>query len=382
MPTPQQQALSAQLSAQIAAVIAQSPQQVIDFRDYMEMALYAPGLGYYMTDHPIFGKEGDFITAPELSPFLAQCLARPVEQVLEKTGGDILEIGAGSGKLAGDLISALMHYPRQYHYYILEISPALRQRQQQYLQEKIPALYSRITWLNELPKKFSGIIIGNEVLDALPVDCFYISETEIFSRGVTYANGQFTWKNFPANQVLTAEIKKLQSELTRPMRAGYYSEVSLMLPSWIGKLSACLSNGAILFLDYGFAQNEFYHPERSQGTLMCHYQQLAQDNPFWYPGLQDITTHVNFTAVAEAGVQHGLTVMGFSSQAQFLLSCGLLDILQQTLTDPANALNFKLKQQVQWLTSPGEMGELFKVMGLAKNCDLPLIGFQDYWRSY
>jgi len=379
-PTPEQKQRSAELSAHIERQILKAPNHVISFSDYMELALYMPELGYYMTDHPIFGKEGDFITAPELSPFFARCIAKPCMQVLEATNGDILEIGAGSGKLAADLLRALPELPQ--NYYILEISPALQQRQQHYLQQEIPTLYSRVKWINKLPKNFSGIIIANEVIDALPTDCFEIAENQILNRGVTKRHQEFVWANYPAAAELTEAVQQLQTTLPYPMLPGYYSEISLRMPEWLKDLANILQSGVILLLDYGFAQNEFYHPERSQGTLMCHFRQHAQDNPFWYPGLQDITVHVNFSAVAEAAVQNNLEVIGFTSQANFLLACGLLDILQQDIAQGKSEFTYAMKQQIQWLTSPAEMGELFKVMALAKHCDVSVLGFQDFSRSY
>lgn len=336
----------------------------------MALALYTPELGYYMSEHPIFGKEGDFITAPEISPLFAQCLAQPCAQVLATTQGDILEIGAGSGKLAADLLSTLPELPN--HYYIYEISPALRCRQQHYLQQSIPDIFPRIKWLTELPKKFSGMIIANEIIDALPVDCFVLQDNKVESRGVTYKDQQFVWANYPAPLEIQTAVQHIQDSLPIPMHSGYTSEISLHLSTWLNSLAHLLQSGVILLMDYGFTRNEFYHPERSEGTLMCHYKQHAQDNPFWYPGLQDITANVDFTAVAETAIQNNLEVIGLASQARFLLACGLLDIFQ---AQPERT--YALTQQIQWLTSPVEMGERFKVMALAKNCALPLIGFQD-----
>lgn len=336
----------------------------------MELALYTPELGYYMSERPIFGKEGDFITAPEISPLFTQCMAQPCVQVLAKTQGDILEIGAGSGKLAADLLSALPKLPN--HYYIYEISPVLRRKQQHYLQQSIPDIFPRIKWLTQLPEKFSGMIIANEIIDALPVDCFVLQDNKVESRGVSYKEQQFVWATYPASLEVQAAVQHIQDSLPIPMHAGYTSEISLHLSTWLNSLATLLQAGVILLMDYGFTRNEFYHPERSEGTLMCHYRQYAQDNPFWYPGLQDITAHVDFTAVAETAIKNNLDVIGLVTQARFLLACGLLDIFQ---AQPERT--YALTQQIQWLTSPVEMGERFKVMALAKNCTLPLIGFQD-----
>jgi SAM-dependent MidA family methyltransferase len=370
-PTAQQLQHSAALSERIALRIQQAPNHVISFSDYMELALYTPELGYYMSEQAIFGKEGDFITAPEISPLFAQCLARPCAQVLEKTHGNILEIGAGSGKLAAELLRSLPELPK--NYFIYEISPALRRRQQLYLQQTIPDIYPRIHWLDELPKQFTGVIIANEVIDALPTDCFAITENQILGRGVTQKDQQFVWENYLPTEELQNAVKEIQNTLDIPMFPDYTSEISLRLSAWLKELSTCLQSGVILLMDYGFERHEFYHPERSEGTLMCHYRQHAHDNPFWHPGLQDITVNVDFTRVAEEAIKNNLEVLGFSAQAHFLLACGLLDIFQ---AQPE--LTYALKQQIHWLTSPAEMGERFKVMALAKQCDIPLLGFQEY----
>ena len=378
IPSPEQQTRSAQLTAHILQKIAAAPQHYISFADYMELALYTPDLGYYMADHPVFGWTGDFTTAPELSALFGQCVARPVEQVLRTLGGDILEIGAGSGKLARDILhylSELNLLPE--HYYILEISPALRHRQQQYLQEHFPSFYERIIWLDVLPAHFTGIILANEVIDALPAECFTIKEQGIFTRGVTEKNQQLQWIDYPALPALKTAVENFQKNISDPLYPGYVSEVQTILPAWIKNISDCLTRGVVLLIDYGFSRQEYYHPQRNQGTLMCHYRQHAHSDPFWYPGLQDITVHADFSAVAEAAYSQGLEVIGFTSQAHFLLDCGLIDILQ---SQPD--LSFADKHQVQILTSPAEMGELFKVMGLARDYDLPVTGFSGRSRAF
>ncbi len=359
-PNPEEKTRSNELSALISQAIQAAPTHIISFSHYMELALYTPGLGYYMAEHPIFGWEGDFTTAPELSPLFGQCMSHAIGETLEKTQGDILEIGAGSGKLAVDILQSLPNPPA--HYYIYELSPALRKRQQQYLQEHIPDYYPKIVWLEQLPAHFDGVIIANEVMDALPADCFTITDTDILAKGVSVKDGQFVWADYPASEEMQADIKRIQKELPDSFYPPYTSEIQMLLPVWIKSLANLLENGIILLIDYGFMRTEYYHPERSQGTLMCHYKHLAHGDPFLYPGLQDITVHIDFTTVAEAAEENGLKVIHFSNQAQFLLECGLINLLEK---DPD--LGFATKHQVQVLTSPVEMGEMFKVMMLEKN---------------
>lgn len=375
IPDAQQLVRSATLRSIIEQKIQAAPHHIISFADYMELALYTPELGYYMAPHAVFGREGDFITAPELSPLFAQCLAQPVSQVLEVTHGDILEFGAGSGKLAAGLLTSLPELPN--HYYIYEISPALRERQKNLLQQQVPHFYDRIIWLEQLPEKFSGIILANEVIDALPADCFMLTEHDILARGVTIKNQQLQWAHYPANEKLLNQIENIGKALPEVLPRPYISEVQLGVDAWIKDNAQMLQHGVILLIDYGFPRREYYHPERSMGTLMCHYRQFAHGDPFWYPGLQDITVHVDFTAVAEAGVANHMDVLGYTAQAPFLIGCGLIDILKNN-----SELNYAAKHQVQLLTSPAEMGELFKVMALGKKCELPLIGFEEYSRGW
>ncbi|MFI4954306.1 MAG: class I SAM-dependent methyltransferase [Gammaproteobacteria bacterium] len=365
IPTPEQLERSKQLCTHIKNIIQAAQNGVISFAEYMQLVLYTPQLGYYMADHPIFGWEGDFTTAPELSALFANCLATPCRQVLEETGGDILELGAGSGKLAVELLKSLPEIPK--NYYIYEISPALRKRQKEYIQKELPDLSQHIIWLEDLPKTFTGIIIANEVMDALPAECFILTEQGILERGIAVDNEVFTWKNYPANERMQEYLQRIE---TQELPVPYISEAQICLPEWIQKLSSILQRGTILFFDYGFPRREYYHPDRSMGTLMCYYRQFAHGDPFLYPGLQDITVHVDFTAVAEIAEANDLEVIGFVSQARFLIDAGLIDILQ---SNPD--LSLANKHQIQILTSPAEMGELFKVMGLARNCNIPLAGF-------
>lgn len=336
----------------------------ISFSRYMQLALYAPGLGYYSAGLTKLGEKGDFVTAPEISPLFAQCLAQQCLQVLSMLKqGQILEFGAGTGIMAAELLKTLERQnslPEKY--LILEISAELRQRQQQLLQKRLPHLFDRIEWIDSLPKNFSGIVIANEILDAMPVDRFRIDQQVIHEFYVGFDGENLIWQLDKANSNLQNNITGLQIERTGDF---YDSEINSLLSPWIASVSDCLTQGLVLLIDYGFPRAEYYHPDRSMGTLMCHYRHFAHTDPLILTGLQDITAHVDFTAVAEAAAENQLKVAGFTSQAAFLLSCGLLDLVQSSST----LEQIKLSQQIQKLTSPNEMGELFKVMALTKGLD-------------
>ncbi|OIP11327.1 MAG: hypothetical protein AUK53_08765, partial [Betaproteobacteria bacterium CG2_30_59_46] len=301
----------------------------IPFSRYMELALYAPGLGYYSAGMHKFGAAGDFVTAPEISALFGQALARQAAQVLELVAGNILEIGPGSGRLAFDLLSELEQLGQlPEHYFLLEVSADLRQRQQHLLARFAP----RVEWLDRLPASFSGLIIGNEVLDAMPVHLVAWSEDRLFERGVSMKDGQFSWSE---RKLASGELFDIAASLDVP--PGTISEIGLAARGFIATLVGLLEKGAILMLDYGFGQNEYYHPQRSSGTLMCHYRHYAHDDPFYLPGLQDVTSHVDFTAIAEAGVKHGLNLLGYTSQAHFLINSGITDLLARASPEQASA---------------------------------------------
>ncbi|MDD5330919.1 MAG: SAM-dependent methyltransferase [Sulfuricella sp.] len=367
LPTPDPAALrhSAQTAARIVAEI-ESAGGWIPFSRFMELALYAPGLGYYSAGLGKFGEAGDFVTAPEISALFGRTLARQAAQVLAETGGDILEMGAGSGRLAFDLLAELAQsgqpLPR---YFILEVSADLRRRQQELLQPYAP----RVQWLDTLPAGFTGLILGNEVLDAMPVELVAWREGGIRQRGVVLNQGEFQWSE---RELATGELFDLAARLEMP--ADSVSEIGLAARGFIAALAAMLEKGVILMLDYGFGRSEYYHPQRRTGTLMCHYRHHAHDDPFYLPGLQDITAHVDFTAIAETGIERGLDLLGYTSQAHFLLNCGITDLLAQTPPEQASAY-LPLAAQAQKLLSPAEMGELFKAVALGKGMDMPLIGF-------
>jgi SAM-dependent MidA family methyltransferase len=372
LPEPGAEALahSGTLQGQIELVIA-SAGGWISFARYMELALYAPGLGYYAAGAGKFGAEGDFVTAPEISPYFSRALARHAEPILVDTGGDILELGAGSGRLAVDLLGALTGsnaLPRRY--FILEVSPDLRQRQQQLIARERPEWLDRVVWLDRLPADFSGLVLANEVLDALPVHLLHWQADGLQERGVCLAGDGFAWCDRPI-----ADHRLAQAAAALPAQApDYVSEINLAGAGLIQSLASMLQGGGMLFLDYGFPRAEYYHPQRNSGTLMCHYRHRAHTDPFFLPGLQDITAHVDFTAMADAALDADMEVVGYCNQATFLMNCGLLDDLG-SLT-PGSMDYLRAMSGIQKLLQPAEMGELFKVLGLTKGLAAPLIGFQ------
>ncbi len=354
----------------------------ISFHRFMERALYAPGMGYYSGGAHKFGAAGDFVTAPELSPTFAQTLATQVVQIFALSVPAIIEVGAGSGRLAADLLLELERrnaLPERYA--ILELSGQLRARQQATISERAPHLLERMVWLEQLPEHFEGLVLANELLDALPVHLVVWRDGEagenICERGVGVANdGQFAWIDRPASGRLLARAQALAAEAAIP--AGYLSEINLAAAAWTAEWARILGRGALLLIDYGFPRHEYYHPQRNTGTLNCHYRHHSHSEPFYLPGLQDITAHVDFTAIAEAGCNTentaGLDFLGYTTQASFLINCGLTEILART---PANdLLNYlPLAKAAQKLISPAEMGELFKVIALGKGITEPLLGF-------
>jgi SAM-dependent MidA family methyltransferase len=359
----------------------------ISFERYMRLALYAPGLGYYSGGAAKFGQAGDFITAPEMSPLFGRALARQAAQILELTEGgmgdmgDILEFGAGSGKLALDLLlelEKLGSLPNRY--FILEVSGDLQQRQRELFERCAPKLAERVTWLERLPEKFEGLMLANEVLDAMPVHLVVWRGTNLFERGVTFENNEFNWSErplTPADGELFAAARELPVHLgsgTDSADEEYISEISLSARHFIHSLGNILQTSAILLIDYGFGEGEYYHPQRDGGTLMCHYRHRVHGNPFYLPGLQDITSHVDFSAIAGAGLDSGLDLLGYATQAHFLINCGITELLGQT---PAENIKeyLPLANQLQKLVSPAEMGELFKAVAFGKNVRESLIGF-------
>jgi SAM-dependent MidA family methyltransferase len=345
----------------------------ISFARFMERALYAPGLGYYSGGSQKFGQAGDFVTAPEISPLFGRTLAAQVAQIMAASAPEILEPGAGTGALAADLLLELEemgHLPERYR--ILELSGELRERQRATLDRRAPHLLPRVSWLERLPETFSGVVLANEVLDAMPVLLAHWTDAGIFERGVVLgAEGAFAWEDRPATIALLAAAEKL------PVRAPYLSEIALAAGAWVAEWGRILQTGALLLIDYGFPEREYYHPQRNQGTLMCHYRHHAHGEPFHLPGLTDITAHVDFTAVVDAGAAAGLDLLGYAGQGQFLLNCGLTRTLERhtPAEGTAGSHYLRLASGVQKLISPSEMGELFKVMVLGRGIEEPLLGF-------
>jgi SAM-dependent MidA family methyltransferase len=349
----------------------------IPFSQFMELSLYTPDLGYYASTKEKFGERGDFVTGPELTPLFGQCVARQCQEIIQNlrrqpgdTPVDILELGAGSGKLAEQVLTTLdeLRFLPD-HYYILEPSKALQQQQRAYLKKQCPHLATRVTWLNRLPKKaFTGMIIANEVLDALPVERFSIQKQQVQQYFVSADENEFIFQLEPAQKNLLTTLNS--GYLCPPYETDdYHSEINLILADWLKGLSNSLAKGVMLFIDYGYANSEFYHPDRKDGTLACYYKHHQHSNPLILPGIQDISAHVNFTLLAKCAIDAGLSVDGFCNQASFLLSSGLPQLL-------ANSQNAQTQQAVRKLTLPGEMGEACKVIALSKNYERTLLGFQ------
>ncbi len=352
----------------------------IPFSRYMNEVLYAPGLGYYVAGAQKFGSKGDFITASEISPLFAECIADQAEQVLQWCGGSILELGAGSGELAVNIISALKTssiIPNTYT--ILEPSAELQFRQKSKILQYHPDWYERMVWLDTLPSVFSGFVFGNEVLDAFAVERFIIEQKQVMQLNVCIRDTTLVWQTAEPSASLLNAVKNIEKNIGQRFKNGYCSEVNLFVKPWIRSLADMLNVGAIVLLDYGYPCQEFYMSERSQGTLRCYFKHHVHDNPFYYPGLQDITSHVDFTALVDAAVSAGLELEGFTSQAQFLLATHLL---QHADNDPDDSIlaRSKRSQQIQRLTLPGAMGEAFSVIGFSKELDDVLMGFtgQDF----
>lgn len=371
LPTPSAdaQAASRALSAHIAARI-EANGGWLPFVEFMDMALHLPGLGYYAGGSLKFGQAGDFVTAPELTPLFGQALARQVAQILAVLPAPtLLEVGAGSGRLAADLLLALETLdalPDRYE--ILELSGELRARQRETIETVAPRLLDRVVWLDALPEQFAGCIVANELLDALPTHAVAWRAAGLMERGVALGSDGFVWAEHPATGRLAETMAAL------PVAPPYESEVGLAARAWVAEWGQRLECGALLLIDYGLPRHELYHPMRNHGTLRCHYRQRAHENPFWWPGLSDITSHVDFTAVAEAGFDAGLDVLGYTSQANFLINCGIGELLMER-QQAGGEQALRASGAAQMLLAPGEMGELFKVIALGRGVDAPLLGF-------
>jgi SAM-dependent MidA family methyltransferase len=337
----------------------------ISFAEFMHEALYAPGLGYYSAGSAKFGADGDFVTAPEVSPVFGRVLARQCAEVLGKIeSGEVLEIGAGSGRLAVDMLSALDELnalPAAYR--ILEVSPDLVDRQKKRLREELPQLVDRIQWLSDLPKTFSGVIVANEVLDALPVERFVRRASGVFQLCVATDDKAFTWLEIEAPDPLAVSVRAIEADIGQVLPDGYTSEVSMAAVPWIAGLAGCFNCGAAFLFDYGISRREYYAPDRTDGWLRCHFRHHAHSNPLINPGIQDLTAWVDFSSIAGAASDAGLDILGYQTQSQFLMGGGL-EIEMQGFRDLSIAKQIELSGQIKTLTLPGEMGENFKCMAL------------------
>jgi SAM-dependent MidA family methyltransferase len=341
----------------------------ISFARYMELALHAPGLGYYAGGSAKFGAPGDFVTAPELGSLFARALARQVAELLEP-GDAVLEFGAGSAALASALSDALALQGVAAEYLILEPSAELAARQRARLGE-------RARWIDTLPESFQGVAIANEVVDAMPAHALAWTPQGVFERGVCMNDGRLGWSERPAGGAVLAAARALAI----PADRRYESELGLAARAWVRAVAERLRHGTILVIDYGFPAREYYHPQRSMGTLMCHYRHRAHHDPFFYPGLQDITTHVDFSALAGSAADAGLQVLGYTNQAQFLINCGITDLLAEV--DATDVRRYApLAAQAQMLLSLAEMGELFKVIALGRGIDATPLGFTSGDRTH
>ena len=377
-PSPDALAFSEALKRRIADEI-EAAGGWIGFERFMELALYAPGMGYYSGGAHKFGAAGDFVTAPEMSSAFSQTLATQAVQIMALSAPQIVEVGAGSGRLAADLLLELERrkaLPERYS--ILDLSGELRERQRATIAQCAPHLLDHVVWLDRLPERFNGLVLANELLDAMPVHLIRWEDAAIFERGVSRSDGEFVWTDRPATARVLEKARDIAGEF--PLPPGYLSEICLAAADWTASWGAILGTGALLLIDYGFPRHEYYHPQRDTGTLMCHYRHHAHGEPFLLPGLQDITAHVDFTAIVEAGFNAGLEFLGYTTQAAFLINCGLTEVLART---PAEDLLRYLPQAqaAQKLISPAEMGELFKVIALGKGIDETLAGFAQGDRS-
>lgn len=371
-----EQAIIDPLSIHLQQLLHQHGGQ-ITFHDFMQAALYSPGLGYYMNAKPKLGKAGDFTTAPEISPLFGQCVANQLQEIFAQLEQpNIIEFGAGTGCLASTLLTTLEQQNALPNaYYIIELSGHLQQVQHAHLLQHCPHLMDKVQWATELPSTCQGVVIANEVLDAMPVHLFQTTPNQNYEYYVRYQNDAWQWHldtlSSPRLSEALGTIQQSSPEISQ--HATYTSEINLYIQPWLASIAECLTKGCILLFDYGFPRREYYHPDRNQGTMMCHYRQHSHSNPLCLLGVQDITAHVDFTAVAEAADHCGLEVQGFNTLAYFLLGAGLHELI-----DPITqqAADLQAKQAIMQLTSPSEMGELFKVIQLTKNLDLQLSGFK------
>jgi SAM-dependent MidA family methyltransferase len=372
-PSPDALAHSARVVAHIDKLIADSGGW-ISFADYMGAVLYAPGLGYYVAGSRKFGSAGDFVTAPELTALFGEALAGQLEAVLvQLPGSSVIELGPGTGRLAADVISTLAArdaLPERYC--LLEVSPDLRERQREYLRKRVPDLLSCIEWIDVLPDRWRGVLMGNEVLDAVPPHLVARRNGGWFERGVEIdPAGDFRFADRP----LASGTLRDAARGRFPDDGDYASEINPAAQALVRSLALRCDAGAFLIFDYGFPSSEYYHPQRDGGTLMTHYRHRSMDDSFFLPGLADLSAHVDFSAIAHAGVAGGMSLAGYATQARFLINCGILDALARR-GEPQSTAYLREAAAVQKLLSPAEMGELFKALAFCKGIDDTLIGFR------
>lgn len=341
----------------------------LSFAEFMQMALYQPGLGYYSNGLSKIGKAGDFTTAPEISPLFSRALGNHLADVLKQLPhADCLEFGAGNGQMAVAILQYLQKIDRlPRHYYIIEASAYLREKQRKLIIKHFGANQNLVIWLDQLPVKFSGIILANEVCDAMPVHRIQFDQEEFVELGVGQTDNQLVWLTKPVTDTLL--MSRCEQILPLLEYTPYQTEVAVQAPAWLSTLADLLEQGAIYLTDYGYEANDYFHPMRHKGTLRCHYQHQVHNDPFILIGLQDITAHVDFTALAETAHQKGLRVEGYQRQSDFLLAGDILNLGQQGAPDP-----FQQMQQaaaLKRLLLPEQMGELFKVLSLSKNVEMP-----------
>ncbi len=377
LPKPDAEATAHQLRLQesIRSLI-EAQGGAISFEQYMQAALYMPDMGYYRCGTQKFGAAGDFITAPEISLLFAQCMARFILQT--GLNQSVLEVGAGSGILAANILQTLDGQgmlPEKY--YILELSAELRTRQKETITRLIPGATDRVIWLDDLPKDFTGVVLANELLDAMPVRRFHMVHGELYEQFVSLDETGFCYQDRPiSDKRLLQRIKELETQTSFAKAREYLSEINFMAEDWIRALAATLKQAVVLLIDYGYPRNAYYHEQRVMGTLMCHYQHRAHADPLILAGLQDITAYIDFTAVADAALDAGMDVCGFSTQAHFLMALGLLENIDTEHDNVAEQL--KTSTEIKKLTMPNEMGENFKVMVLSKNYDKMVPGFEQF----
>ena len=343
----------------------------IPFSRYMEAALYAPRLGYYRAGWRTFGAQGDFTTAPELSPLFARTVARQVGEALSLIGRrEIVEIGAGAGTMAARMLTELV--PRGgVRYRILELSGAMAARQRETIEAHAPEALASVSWMDGLPEPgFRGVVLANEVVDALPVERFEVAAGGVFMHCVGFEAGRPCWRPRPAPPWLADAVESIQREIGHRLPAGYVSEIGPARCAWVASIAERIERGLMLMIDYGYPRRELYHPDRRDGTLRCHFRHRGHDDPLALCGLQDVTAHVDFTAIARAA---GLDVAGFTTQSEFLLGCGLLDLAAGL--EPGSVEFVELTARIKRITLPGEMGEAVKVLALTRGIGEPLIGF-------